>query len=144
MAEENGKWFETTVRVRYADTDQMQVVYHSNYLIWFEVGRTEMIRDIGYAYRRFEDLGFMLPLSETNLKYKKAARYDEELLIRTQVVKCEGVRLVFGYEIRRLSDHELLVTGETHHIWTTTELKPIRIEKKMPELYQAMKRYEKV
>lgn len=142
MTEENGKWFETTVRVRYADTDKMQVVYHSNYLIWFEVGRTEMIRDIGFSYRRFEDLGFMLPLSETNLKFKKAARYDEELLVRTRVLKCEGVRFSIGYEIRRLSDNELLVTGETHHIWTTTDLKPVRIEKKMPELYELMKSYE--
>jgi acyl-CoA thioester hydrolase len=140
--EEKEKWFETTVRVRYQETDKMQVVYHANYLIWFEVGRTEMIREMGFPYRRFEDIGFMLPVTEANVKYKKPARYDDELVIRTKVSRCEGVRLELAYEVLRLPERELLVSGETHHVWTSTDLKPVRLEKRMPELYALMKKYE--
>ncbi|GEN32617.1 acyl-CoA thioesterase [Aneurinibacillus danicus] len=136
------KWFETTVRVRYQETDQMQVAYHANYLVWFEVGRTEMIRQMGFSYRRFEDLGFMLPVTEANVKYKRAARYDDELTVRTKVIRCEGVRLLLGYEVLRLPEGELLASGETHHVWTSTDLKPVRLEKRMPELYTLMKQYE--
>ncbi|WP_286885000.1 acyl-CoA thioesterase [Aneurinibacillus sp. UBA3580] len=136
------KWFETTVRVRYQETDQMQVAYHANYLVWFEVGRTEMIRQMGFSYRRFEDLGFMLPVTEANVKYKQAARYDDELTVRTKVIRCEGVRLLLGYEVLRLPEGELLASGETHHVWTSTDLKPVRLEKRMPELYTLMKQYE--
>ncbi|MFT9848309.1 acyl-CoA thioesterase [Aneurinibacillus sp. REN35] len=140
--EQQGKWFETTVRVRYQETDQMQVAYHANYLIWFEVGRTEMIRQMGFSYRRFEDLGFMLPVTEANVKYKKSARYDDEIMIRTKVIHCEGVRLQLGYEALRLPEHDLLASGETHHVWTSTDLKPVRLKKQMPELYEMMKQYE--
>lgn len=140
--EQQGKWFETTVRVRYQETDQMQVAYHANYFIWFEVGRTEMIRQMGFSYRRFEDLGFMLPVTEANVKYKKSARYDDEIIIRTKVIHCEGVRLRLGYEALRLPERDLLASGETHHVWTSTELKPVRLKKQMPELYEMMKQYE--
>jgi acyl-CoA thioester hydrolase len=139
---EKEKWFETTVRVRYQETDQMQVVYHANYLVWFEVGRTEMIRQMGYSYRRFEDLGFMLPLSEAHVKYKRPARYDDELVVRTKVIRCEGVRLILGYEVLRLPERELLVSGETHHVWTTNDLKPVRLERHAPQVYDLMKKYE--
>lgn len=136
------KWFETTLRVRYSETDQMHVVYHANYLSWFEVGRTELIRELGFPYRRFEDLGYLLPLNEANLKFKAPAHYDEEILIRTKITLCTGIRLIFAYEIRRKEDLQLLVSGETHHAWTTKELKPVRIDKKEPHIYQLMKEYE--
>ncbi|WP_035099612.1 acyl-CoA thioesterase [Aneurinibacillus terranovensis] len=140
MGEEH--WFETTVRVRYQETDQMQVVYHANYLVWFEVGRTELIRQLGFPYQRFESLGYMLPVQEARVYYKKPARYDDELIIRSKIVACEGVRLVFAYEVVRQRDGVLLVTGETHHVWTSLELKPVRLEKKEPELYALLKKYE--
>lgn len=137
-----GKWFETTLRVRYSETDQMGVVYHANYLSWFEVGRTELIRELGFPYRRFEDLGYLLPLNEANVKYKSPARYDEEIIVRTRISLCTGVRLVFSYEILRKEDRQTLVTGETRHAWTNKELKPIRIDKKEPHIYQLLKEYE--
>ncbi len=138
------KWLETTLRVRYSETDQMHVVYHANYLSWFEVGRTEFIRELGFPYRRFEDLGYLLPVNEANIKFKAPARYDEEILIKTRVTLCTGIRLVFSYEIRRQEDQKLLVSGETHHAWTTKELKPVRIDKKEPHIYSLMKEYEYV
>jgi acyl-CoA thioester hydrolase len=139
---EQEKWFETTIRVRYEETDQMRVVYHANYLIWFEIGRTELIRQLGFSYRRFEDIGFMLPVSEVNAKYKSPARYDDELIIRTKIAYCSSVRLTFAYEIYRAVDQALLVSGETGHVWTDMDLKPVRLEKKAPELYALMKEYE--
>ncbi|MBN6188011.1 acyl-CoA thioesterase [Aneurinibacillus sp. BA2021] len=140
--EQRETWFETTIRVRYQETDQMQVAYHANYLVWFEVGRTEMIREMGFPYRRFEDLGFMLPVTEAHVTYKKSARYDDEVMIRTRVIRCEGVRLQLGYEALRLPEGELLASGETHHVWTSTELKPVRLQKQAPELYEMMKKHE--
>lgn len=139
---EQEKWFETTIRVRYAETDQMQVVYHTNYLTWFEVGRTELIRELGFPYRRFEEYGYILPLNEANLKFRSPARYDDEILIRTKISLCTGIRLVFTYEIRRKEDGQLLVTGETHHAWTNKELKPVRLDKKEPKLFALLKEYE--
>lgn len=141
MAEQE-KWFETTLRVRYQETDQMQVVYHANYLVWFEVGRTELIRDLGFPYRRFEDLGYLLPVNEANLKFKAPARYDDEIVIRTKIALCTGIRLVFSYEVRRKEEGDLLVTGESHHAWTTLELKPVRIDKKEPKLFAQLKEWE--
>ncbi|WCK55512.1 thioesterase family protein [Aneurinibacillus sp. Ricciae_BoGa-3] len=140
MAEET--WFDSYVRVRYQETDQMGVVYHANYLVWFEVGRTELIRQLGFSYQRFEGLGFMLPVTEAHASYKKAARYDDELIIRTKIARLEGVRLVFAYEIIRQNDGELLASGETHHIWTSLSLKPVRLERQQPELYAMLKQYE--
>jgi acyl-CoA thioester hydrolase len=140
--EEQEKWFETTVRVRYEETDQMQVVYHANYLVWFEIGRTELIRELGFPYRRFEDIGFMLPVNEVNVKYKSPARYDDELVIRTRVAHCSGVRLTFAYEIYRAFDQAFLVSGETLHVWTDMNLKPVRLEKKAPDLYALIKGHE--
>ena len=80
---------ETTLRVRYAETDQMAVVYHSNYIIWFEVGRTEMLRQLGLSYREMEEDGMVLPVVEVKCRYKHPARYDDEITIRTWVAQME-------------------------------------------------------
>jgi acyl-CoA thioester hydrolase len=103
------------VRVRYAETDRMGVVYYANYLIWFEVGRTDLLRDAGWSYREMETEGFMLPVIEATCVYKQPARYDDELEIRTTGQLMSPVRLRFEYEIARTSDGVLLVTGHTEH-----------------------------
>ncbi|RNB70063.1 acyl-CoA thioesterase [Brevibacillus panacihumi] len=124
-----------TLRARYGETDQMSVVYHANYLNWFEVGRTELIRAAGLTYRQLEEKGILLPLTDASLSFKKPARYDDVVEIRTHVDLISPLRLTFAYEIVRLPDEELLVTGKTMHVFTTTDLRPIRLSKTEPEVY---------
>ncbi|HZG79388.1 MAG TPA: thioesterase family protein [Brevibacillus sp.] len=124
-----------SLRVRYGETDQMSVVYHTNYLNWFEVGRTELIRAAGLSYRQLEEKGVLLPLTDASIAYKKPAKYDDVVEIRTHVELISPLRLTFAYEIVRLPDEELLVTGKTMHVFTTTDLRPIRLSKTEPEVY---------
>jgi acyl-CoA thioester hydrolase len=133
--------FSHLLRVRYAETDQMGVVYHARYLDWFEVGRTEMIRQCGISYRALEENnGLLLPVVDLNIQYRKPARYDDEIIIITRVAKVSSVRLEFQYEIHRQSDQELLITGTTSHVWVSREWKPVRLDKTAPELYQLLVR----
>jgi acyl-CoA thioester hydrolase len=139
--ERKGRWFVSPIihthqlRVRYGETDQMGVVYHTNYLNWFEVGRTELIRQAGLTYRELEERGVLLPVTDAAISYKKPARYDDMVEIRTRVKELTAVRLTFAYEVIRVSDQELLVSGETMHVFTNSELRPIRLAKTEPEVY---------
>lgn len=149
------RWHQHQLRVRYEETDQMGVVYHANYLTWFEIGRTELIRGLGYPYRRIEDMGLLLPVVEAEVKFKKPARYDDLVIIHTRVIEMSSVRLHFAYEIRKISEEmtaltegstaeptgELLVTGTTRHVWVNPSWKPVRIEKEAPELWQLLSKY---
>lgn len=134
------KWFETTIRVRYSETDAMQIVYHANYLAWFEVGRTEMMRDAGLPYRELEDKGILLPVIEARMFYHAPARYDEVLIIRS-TLEHSHVRLRFNYEILRQSDRQLLVDGYTIHAWVNRQMRPIQLRKAAPEFYQRLQQY---
>ena len=110
-------WSETRLRVRYAETDQAGVVYHSNYLIWFEVGRVELCRDHGFNYRDMErESDAYLPVTELRVKYRFPARYDDEILIRTRVAELRSRAISFAYEVLRARDGILLAEGETHHV----------------------------
>jgi len=110
-------WSETRLRVRYAETDQAGVVYHSNYLVWFEVGRVELCRDRGFNYRDMErEADAYLPVTEARVKYRVPARYDDEIIIRSRVIELRSRGIKFGYEVRRASDGALLAEGETQHI----------------------------
>lgn len=132
--------FEHTLRVRYAETDQMGVVYHARYLDWFEVGRTEMIRQCGMDYRALEEKGLLLPVIDLNIQYRKPARYDDWVMIYTRLTGYSNVRLEFAYEIRKQDGDELLVTGETRHMWVNRQWKPARVDREAPELYELLKR----
>lgn len=123
------------LRVRYGETDQMGVVYHTNYLNWFEVGRTELIRHAGITYRELEEKGVLLPVTDANISYKQPARYDDEVEIRTRVKEISPVRLTFAYVIVRLPDQQLLVSGETMHVFTNAALRPIRLSRAVPDIY---------
>jgi len=117
MNTENRDWGETRLRVRYAETDQAGVVYHSNYLIWFEVGRVELCRDYGFNYRDMEiEADTFLPVTEARVKYRVPARYDDEIIVRTRVVELRSRAIKFAYEVLRASDGMLLAEGETRHI----------------------------
>ncbi|HZS09774.1 MAG TPA: thioesterase family protein [Blastocatellia bacterium] len=114
-------WSETRLRVRYAETDQAGIVYHSNYLIWFEVGRVELCRDHGFNYRDMErEADAIMSVTEAHVTYRRPARYDDELIIRTRIAELRSRALRFAYEVRRASDGELLAEGETAHIVITS------------------------
>jgi len=108
---------ETTIRVRYAETDQMGVVYYGNYFTWFEVGRVELCRQLGFEYKRMEteDDSFIV-VAEAQCRYKRPARFDDVLLIRTRVTGSQRRTVRFGYEIVNQASGELIATGETLHV----------------------------
>ena len=103
---------ETKIRVRYGETDQMGVVYHANYAVYFEVGRTEWLRQFGLSYSAMEADGIMLPVISLSINYKNSARYDDELKVITKLKKMPTASIEFDYELRNDSD-ELLATGST-------------------------------
>jgi acyl-CoA thioester hydrolase len=108
---------ETTIRVRYAETDKMGVVYHSNFIVWFEVGRVEMLRQLGFRYRDMErEDDCHIAVADVRVRYKAPARYDDEITIRTRLKNVRDSLLQFGYEIVRVEDGVLLAEGETTHI----------------------------
>ncbi len=125
---------ETRVRVRYVETDQMGVVYHSNFIIWFEVGRVELLRHLGFTYREMEEKDDChIAVADVRCRYKAPARYDEEILVRTCLKNVRGSLLHFGYEILRAADRELLAEGETTHIVVDGNMK----KRDLPEKYRA-------
>jgi acyl-CoA thioester hydrolase len=125
----------TTFRVRYAETDQMGVVYYANYFIWFEVGRTDFCRQRGFAYRDMEEQdGLYIIVAEARCRYKAPARYDDEVEVRTYLKDVRKRVLVFGYEIYRVASDELLAEGETVHVITNREGRPRPLPDKYREL----------
>lgn len=119
---EHHEWSEARFRVRYAETDQAGVVYHSNYLIWFEVGRVELCRDQGFNYRDMEtEADAFLPVIEANVKYRAPARYDDEVVVRTRIVNMHSRAIRFAYEVLRAADGALLAEGETRHVVISRE-----------------------
>lgn len=108
---------ETSLRVRYAETDRMGVVYHSNFVIWFEVGRVELLRQLGFEYSSMEkEDNCHIPVVDLRVRYKAPALYDDEIVIRTCLANARPSLLHFTYEVLRAGDRTLLATGETMHI----------------------------
>lgn len=108
---------ETRLRVRYAETDNMGVVYHANFAIWFEVGRVELMRELGLEYRAMEkEDNCHIPVADLRVRYKAPALYDDEIVVRTRVANARHSLLHFTYEVLRARDQTLLATGETMHI----------------------------
>lgn len=108
---------ETRLRVRYAETDNMGVVYHSNFAIWFEVGRVELMRQLGLEYRAMEkEDNCHIPVVDLRVRYKAPALYDDEIVVRTRIANARQSLLHFTYEVLRAGDGTLLATGETMHI----------------------------
>lgn len=134
---------EAEVRVRYQETDQMGVVYHANYLTWFEIGRTEFIRSVGYPYASFEERGLLLPVVNVQISYQSPARYDDEIRILTKVQQFTGVRLTFYYEIRHKQTDKVLVTGTTEHVWVNEQFRPTNLHKAWPEIAELISGFVK-
>jgi acyl-CoA thioester hydrolase len=130
--------FETSVRVRYKETDQMGVVHHTNYIVWFEVGRTDLLRQLGLSYRDLEQRGILLPVVDLSCRYTEAARYDDDIRILTRIAELNPGKIVFSYEIRRKTDHARLARGTTTHLWVNRDMKRVNIRRAHPELYEML------
>ena len=117
----------TQIRVTYAETDAMGIVYYANYLRWLEVGRTELMRSLGIAYKEMEARGAFLPVSEVYCKYHASARYDDILIIETTVDFLRRASIQFSYRILRKSDGTLLITGSTLHAFVDREGKIVKV-----------------
>jgi acyl-CoA thioester hydrolase len=129
---------EARVRVRYAETDQMGVVYHSNYLIWFEVGRVELIRQLGLDYKRLEEeYGCGITVVDVHVRYRAPARYDDELVVQTTLLAARGPVIRFGYKILREEDGALLCEGQTMHVVVGRDMKKRSLPPKYAERFAA-------
>jgi acyl-CoA thioester hydrolase len=124
------------IRVRYAETDKMGVVYHANYFTWFEVGRCELLRTIGKSYRDLEADGIRLPVIEAHCEYKSPALYDDELVVKTRGKLLSPARVEFMYEISRPADGILNAIGRTVHASLDTHGRPCRLPDYLGALLQ--------
>ena len=126
---------DSRVRVRYAETDQMGIVYHANYLVWMEVGRVEYCRAAGIRYRDMEqDDGILLTVAEATCRYASPALFDDEITVRTWIAAAHPRMVRFQYEITETSSGRCLVTGETKHVFCGRDRKP----RKLPAKYHAL------
>jgi acyl-CoA thioester hydrolase len=128
------------VRVRYADTDQMGVTYHANYLVWFEVGRTDWLRHHGWTYRDMEQDGIKLPVIEAFCRYLVPARYDDELEVHTRATLLTPARVRFDYEIRVGGSDATAATGYTVHAALGASGKPCRLPARVRDVMQPVRR----
>ena len=124
----------THLRVRYAETDRMGVVYYANYFVWFEVGRTEWLRETGGSYREMEQEGVSLPVIEAHCDYRRAARYDDEIEVRTRATRLTPVRLRFDYEVWRAGEESPAAVGHTVHAALDPTGRPCRLPARVREL----------
>lgn len=125
----------SSVRVRYAETDKMGVVYHSNYLVWFEIGRTDWLRATGWTYREMEADGIQLPVIEAHCEYRLGARYDDDVEIKTTAKMLSKVRVQFDYEAIRRADQARLATGHTVHATVDRDGRPVRMPDRVRNLF---------
>ena len=128
-------WHESEIRVRYAETDKMGIVHHSNYLIWFEAGRSDLCRARGFSYTEMEERDdALMVVAETYVRYKSPAYYDDLLQVRTRVAEVRSRSIRFVYEVSRISDDTLIAEGETLHLVTDASKKV----KQIPDTYKAL------
>jgi acyl-CoA thioester hydrolase len=124
------------VRVRYAETDQMAVVYHANYFVWFEVGRTDLLRHSGWSYRELEAEGVSLPVIEAHCEYRQPARYDDDLEVHAQGRLLSPLRIEFTYELIRVSDGKRLASGRTVHVGIDRDGRPCRLPARVRAIFE--------
>lgn len=136
---------DTILRTRYGETDQMGIIYHPNYYIYFEMGRTDFLKAAtGISYKELEEQGVMLPLTETHCKYRIPARYDDEILVKTSVKEITVARIIFSYKLLRTADGALLAEGETGHAFTNTNGKPVNMKKNHGGIFDKLSKLTEV
>lgn len=129
---------ETKIIVRYAETDKMGIVHHSNYLIWFEAGRTDFIKGSSISYSQMEEKGILIPLSESSCKYISGAKYEDELIIKTWIKELTPVKVEFNYSILREKDQKELTKGSTLHVFVNNNFKIINLKRSHPEIFEKL------
>ena len=127
--------FVTTVRVRYAETDKMGVVYYANYFVWFEVARADLLRSLGWTYREMEHAGVALPVIEAHCRYHRGAQYDDELDVKAEGRMLSPVRMEFTYEVLRRGDSTLAASGRTVHAAIDPSGRPCRLPERIREAF---------
>lgn len=146
-------WILHPLRVRYQETDQMRIVYHANYLNWFEIGRTEWVRHAGISYRELEAKGLLLPVTRVEADFLQPAKYDDWVTVCTHLEEMSPLRIRFQSRIVRgdltgahglsLSADEppgeVMVRGSTHHVWVGPALRPVRLDREAPEYYDRIR-----
>jgi acyl-CoA thioester hydrolase len=125
----------STLRVRYAETDRMGVVYYAHYLVWFEIGRTELLRTLGWSYREMEEAGVSLPVIEAQCTYRRPAKYDDELDVRTEGRMLSPVRMEFTYQIVRRADQAVAAEGRTEHAALDPRGRPCRLPERIRQAF---------
>jgi acyl-CoA thioester hydrolase len=126
------KHVESRVRVRYKETDQMGIAHHSNYVVWFEIGRTDLCRETGISYAEIERRGYILVVSEVKCRFRVPYLYDAEVLIRTTVAEAASRGLTFGYELLDGTGKTVHATGNTSHLWLDRKSrKPVRADEEV-------------
>ncbi|AQQ53074.1 acyl-CoA thioesterase [Planococcus lenghuensis] len=132
---------EKEIEIRYAETDQMGVVYHANYLIWLELGRTKLIEDIGYTYAGLEEQGVLAPVTDLSIQYKQALRYGQKAIVRTWVEQHGRLRTVYGYEVLH-ADGTLAATAKSEHVLVKKDsFRPVSLKKIDPDWHE---KYEEI
>jgi acyl-CoA thioester hydrolase len=127
---------ESRLRVRYAETDNMGVVYYANYYIWMEVGRVELCKACGFNYRDMEiEDGIFLAVAESQCRYRSPARFDDEVIVRTSIQEANTRMVVFAYEIRLAEGGRVLATGTTRHVFVSREMQRARLPEKYHPLF---------
>ena len=131
----------TELVVRYAETDQMGVVHHATYPIWFEIARTEYIRALGMSYSDMEKKGVMLPVTGISCRYRLPARYDDTIEITARITRFSPARIEFEYEVRRKGEEEILTTGTSAHGFVDSEtFRPLNLKKALPDFYAVIEK----
>lgn len=142
-------WHLHPLRVRYQETDQMGVVFHGNYLTWFEIGRTELVRSLGMSYIEIEKQGLLLPVVDLDIAYVSPARYDDNVIVCTRIEELSPIRIAFRSEVRLMDaggvvpqwwhgaepPGKLLTKGGTRHVWVNGDWRPARLDKPFPSVY---------
>lgn len=129
---------ETHLTVRYAETDMMGIVHHSRYYPWFEVARTDFIKKSGMSYTEMENMGILLPLTETAAKYYYGLRYEDEVVIKCYLTKLTVARCEFEYEVYKKPEMKLMTTGKTGHGFVNKEFVPINLKKLYPDVWKSL------
>ncbi|HIS28542.1 MAG TPA: acyl-CoA thioesterase [Candidatus Avamphibacillus intestinigallinarum] len=128
----------TPIEVRYQETDQMGVVYHANYLIWFEIGRTKFIEALGFKYIDMEKAGILSPVTDVQISYKHPARYGDDVIVETWLDTYDGVRTVYAYRV--LVNDAVVVTGSSEHVIVKKDnFRPVTLRKYFPEWHKVYK-----
>lgn len=135
---------EKKIEVRYAETDQMGVVYHANYLVWMEIGRTKLIEDLGFKYAEMENDGILAPVIDVNISYKQPMKYGETAKIKTWIDEYDGLRVTYGYEI--LTERDVVAAeGFTKHVCVKRDtFRPISLRKMYPDWHIAYENAKKI